>query len=229
MNLSMEIPQHKYFAFMAILYVTMLLLTLVIENHTVLIFGQKILSGTLVLPLAYAISDIITEVYGYKQMRRLIWISFAVLYICAGIIFIVMNLPINPLSKENAAYDTVFAELPRQVFTYSIAALISIILNAYILSKWKILIRGKLFWIRSLCSTTIGEIIFILTWGFLGFSGKFPLKILLGLMLMSYVYKLAYNLVAVIPSAITVSFLKTAEKTDVYEYNTKFNPFLWET
>src|SRR3990167_2215980 len=214
---------YKYFTFLAVLYVTVLLLTLIIENRIVL-FGKniKILSGTLVLPLSYAISDIITEVYGYAQMKRLIWISIITLYISAGIIYIIIHLPSD--NSNYAAYNTVFDPFTMDIFTYSIAAGISIFLNSYLLAKWKVLMHGKRFWLRSLGSTAIGEAIFIIIWALIGFSYKFPIVTLLGFMLVSYLYKIAYNLITIIPTTITTAFLKKAEKIDIYDYNLEFNP-----
>jgi hypothetical protein len=219
---------YKYLTLMGVLYVIFLLLTMIIENRVIAFAGLKILSGTLVLPFAYAISDITAEVYGYRQMRRLIWISILALYISAGMIYIIMALPTDLANKNNIAYGAVFSALPKDVFTYSIAALISIFLNAYILTKWKVFTRGKFFWLRSLGATAIGEAIFIFTWGILGFSNKFPINILLELMAMSYIYKLIFNLFLIIPSTVAVAFLKKSENIDIYDYNTKFNPFSWE-
>lgn len=219
---------YKCLSFISILYVITLLLTIVIENRIVIIGSIKILSGTLVLPLSYAISDIITEVYGYKHMRRLIWISIASLYISAFIIYIIMSLPTDQSNMMSTSYSLIFSKLPKDVFTYSIAALLSTFLNVYILSKWKILTRGRYFWLRSLGSMIVGEAIFILIWGFLGFSSKFQLTTLLELMLISYLYKIIYNLITIIPTSIFVAFLKKTESIDAYEHCVNFSPFSWE-
>ncbi len=116
----------------------------------------------------------------------------------------------------------------KDIFTYSVAAFFGVFLNSYILTKWKILINGKYFWLRSLGSTLFGEAIFILTWGFLAFSGEFPIRELLQLMLVSYAYKAICNIITIFPSAILAFSLKKAEGIDVYDYNTNFTPFSWE-
>jgi queuosine precursor transporter len=216
---------YKYIQLMSLLYVTFVLITMVIENRVIMFGDIKILSGTLIIPLSYAVSDIITEVYGYSAMRRLIWNSILVLYIAAGIIFIVLHLPTGTYSAADKPYQAVFSSFLRDVVTYSIAVLVSIFLNSYIMSKWKILTEGRIFLLRSLGSTAIGEALFILTWGFLGFSTQFPLHTLLVLMAFSYVCKLAYNLVAIIPTSIVATLLKNKEGIDVYDYGVKFNPF----
>lgn len=217
--------QPRYLLFLACLYVVIIFLTMVIENRIIVLFSVKILSGTLIIPLSYVISDIITEIYGYKEMRRLIWTSFALLYIAALLIFVILQLPSGMFAKENKAYNVVFSTFLNDVITYSIAAFIGIFSNSYILSKWKILTKGRFFWLRSLGSTMIGEAIFILVWGIIGFSYKFPLNVLFELMFISYLCKILYNLLTIIPSAMVVSFLKKREAIDVYDIGTNFNPF----
>jgi uncharacterized integral membrane protein (TIGR00697 family) len=221
--------QPDYFVLMAVAYVSVLLLTMLVENRIIVFGSFKILAGTLVLPFAYAISDVIAEVYGYKQMRRLIWISIIALYINACIVGMINHLPGVSANRDNIAYHIVFSFFDKDVFTYSIAALASVFLNAYFLTKWKVLIHGRYFWLRSLGSTLIGEAIFILTWGFLAFSGEFPMHELLELMLTSYVYKIICNIITISPTALLAFFLKKAEGIDVYDYNTNFNPFSWKT
>ena len=219
------LQSYLYLQLLSALYVTFIILTMVVEDRVVMIGSFKILSGTLVLPISYAVSDVITEIYGYKEMRRLIWISIVMLYVCASIIFTITNLPTGSLTQIDTSYSVVFSKFLKDVVTYSIAALISIFLNSYILSRWKILIRGRLFWLRSLGSTAIGEAIFILTWGILGFSAQFKLETLLKLMIASYICKIVYNLVAIIPSALAVSFLKRQGNVDTFDNNIDFNPF----
>ena len=183
------------------------------------------LSGTLIIPLSYATSDIITEVYGYKEMRRLIWTSIFILYLCATIIFIIIHLPTGSYQIEAKPYDQVLSYFLRDVITYSIAAVTSIFLNSYIISKWKIMVKGRIFWLRSLGATAIGEALFILTWGLLGFSGQFELHTLFQLMLASFFCKIIYNIFAIVPTSIITSLLKNREAIDAFDYNVKFNPF----
>lgn len=216
--------QPKYLSFLVVFYVTALLLTMFVENRLIYVFGFKVLSGTLVIPLIYLLSDMITEVYGYQEMRKVIWISIIMLYIVAGLLDLVMMVP-SSHDVTSRAYSIVFKPFQRDVMTYSVAAVLSIFLNSYILSKWKILIEGRLFWMRSLCSTGIGELVFILTWGFLGFYGVFPFKTLVSILVFSYIYKIICNLVMITPSAIIVGFLKRSENIDAFDLNTRFNPF----
>lgn len=215
----------KFLSLFSALYVSTLILTMIVENR-IISFGTLVMfSGTLVIPISYALSDMITEVYGYKQMRRIIWVSIACLYFCAAIITAILHLPTDKAIAGDAAYAITLRPFTKDVLTYSVAAVLSIFLNAYILSKLKILVRGRYFWLRSLGSMAIGEAIFIITWGFLAFGATLPFHMLVGMLLMSYFYKIIFNFVSIIPSSIIVSLLKKAENQDVYDIGTAFNPF----
>lgn len=220
--------KYKYLTLIAVIYTTILLMTMVIENRVIAFGNIEILSGTLLIALTYSISDVITEVYGYRQMRRIIWTSIIALYLAAVLVKIIMFLPADKTNNTSAAYEIILSPFQRDIFTYSIASMVSIFLNIYILTKWSILINGRYFWLRSLGSTAVGEAIFILTWGFLGFSGKFPIQTLLGLMATSYFYKIICNLLSIIPSSIAVMVLKKSENILKDEIRINYTPFAWE-
>jgi uncharacterized integral membrane protein (TIGR00697 family) len=216
----------KYLTLLAGSYVTIILLTMFVENRVIVFLSFNIVTGTLIIPLAYSLSDIITEVYGYNEMRRIMWASIFILYAVAIVLYVLMKFPSPPSSKGiDNAYKIVFHPFLRDVFTYSIAALAGIFLNSYLLSKWKILIRGKYFWMRSLGSSAIGEFIFVLTFGILAFYGVFPLKELIGILTFSYCYKIICNLLTIIPSSFVVLLLKYREGIDTYDNGIIFNPF----
>ncbi|WP_371440272.1 VUT family protein [Candidatus Coxiella mudrowiae] len=92
------------------------------------------------LAFYYTISDIITEVYNYREMRNLIWINPLMLYIFSEILFIVINFTIKNSTQIDIPYYIVFSLFLKHIITYSIATVLSIFLNSYILRKFKLLI-----------------------------------------------------------------------------------------
>lgn len=219
----------KTFLFLVCLYTALLFLVMVVEDRVALLGNIQILSGTLVIPLIYPMGDIITEVYGYKKARMVIWLSLAVLLICSLLIIFVLCFPADQSVARNSAYQIVLPTIPKNIITYSIASILSAFVNSYAISKLKILVRGKYFWLRSLLSTAVGEALFIFTWGILGFYTEFPFALLLHFMLISYISKLIYNILLITPVSIITTILKKKEKMDVYDYHVNFNPFSLKT
>jgi uncharacterized PurR-regulated membrane protein YhhQ (DUF165 family) len=90
---------------------------MVVENRIISFGTIAMFSGTLVIPISYAFSDIITEVYGYKQMRRIIWVSIVCLYFCAIIINIILHLPTDKAIAGDAAYGVTLQPFTKDVLT----------------------------------------------------------------------------------------------------------------
>lgn len=73
MNTNVENPvliwSYKDLQLSSAFYMTFIILIMLIENKINMISSFKTLSGTFILPLFYAISDIITEVYDYRDEK----------------------------------------------------------------------------------------------------------------------------------------------------------------
>ena len=84
---------------------------------------------------------------------------------------------------------------------------------------------GRYFWLRSLCSTAIGEATFSVIGGTLAYAGVLPWSKIVFLMLDGYLFKMLYALIAVWPAAMLVGLLKKAEGVDIYDRGISYNPF----
>ena len=221
-----DIKKPKFLMAFSIFYVLLILLTVLVENRVIAVGPLHVLSGSLIIPFSFMLGDVITEVYGYREMRRLIWVAILGLYFVTAVLDFIMILP-SPSNQiaVNHDYQVVLSPFQKNVFCFSVAAIASSFLNSYVLSKWKILIKGRFFWMRSLGSSFVGEIIFIFTWALLGFINEFPLMELLELMAVSYAYKVVCNLIGILPISIFTKFIKRSECLDTYDYGIKFNPF----
>jgi uncharacterized integral membrane protein (TIGR00697 family) len=177
------------------------------------------------MPLWFVIGDVIAEVYGYKVARQMIWMAiicqFIFAFSCAGMIS--FKTPSGWAYQES--YDQVLGKLPRVAIASFLAIFVGAFINAYAISKWKILLRGKYFWLRSLGASAIGEFIFTIVAYSTEFIGVVPFSQLIHLMTISYVIKLVLNPVLVIPSLIAVRILKRLEGVDIYDVGINFNPF----
>jgi queuosine precursor transporter len=103
--------------------------------------------------------------------------------------------------------------------------LIGAFLNAYVLTKWKILWRGRYFWLRSLFSTAFGELIFTTIVILVNYFGVFDFKNMFELGVVSFCFKIIMSVVLTVPISLFVVWLKNKEGVDIYDYHTNFNPF----
>jgi queuosine precursor transporter len=169
--------------------------------------------------------DLIAEVYGYQVARQLIWMAIFCQIFFALTCATMAGLPSTHNWAHQEAYTQFLTRLPRVAVASSLAIIAGAFINAYAISKWKILLRGKYFWLRSLGASMIGELIFTVVSYTTEFFGIISTSNFLHLMAISYVIKLVINPILVFPLTFAVYALKQLEGVDVYDYDTNFTPF----
>ena len=188
-------------------------------------FGFVSLPAAVILfPLSYIFGDILTEVYGYRLARRVIWLGFLCNLIFVIVALIGQALPPAPLWEGQEAYESILGKTPR-VFVASICGYFAGEFgNSFVLSKMKILTRGRWLWSRTIGSTIVGEgldtVIFI-PGAYFGAPFFTPMTILY-----HWLSKVVIEAIATPLTYAVVNYLKKKEAIDAYDYETNFNPFL---
>ena len=216
--------QYKFAMFFAVFYFIGWAATYPMAYKMISIHGIIETGAIFIFPLSYAIADIITEVYGYQIARQIVWVAVICGFIYSCVLQIVNALPPASFWHDNKSYQVVYSHILRAYGAFTLASIIGNFINIYIISKWKINLRGKYFWLRSLVSTGIGELSFTLISASLAFIGVVPLSKIILLMLDGYLLKMIYCIVTVWPAYFIAVLLKQAEGTDVYDYGINYNP-----
>jgi queuosine precursor transporter len=213
------------FMLAGILFATCLLISNILASKIMMVGPWAAPAGVLIFPLAYIINDVIAEVWGYQKARLIIWAGFgvnvlAVLFFSAGI-----AVPSAPFWSGQDAFATALGSTPRIVAASLLAYLLGSFLNAYVMSKFKVLTRGKGFSVRAVVSTLVGEGADSLIFISVAFAGIFPLKVLLTMIATQAMIKTVYE-IAVLPLTIwVVKKVKEVEGTDTFDYSVSYNPF----
>jgi uncharacterized integral membrane protein (TIGR00697 family) len=218
MNLSYR------FVIITALFVTCLI-TANIIGVKVVGLGVFILPAAVFLfPLSYIFGDILTEVYGYRWARRVIWLGFLCNLIFVIFASIGQVLPPAPLWEGQAAYEGILGYTPRLLAASFCGYLAGEFGNSFVLAKMKILTRGRWLWSRTIGSTIVGEgldtVIFIIG-AYFGAPFFVPIMILY-----HWLAKVVIEAVATPFTYAAVNYLKRKEAVDTYDYETNFNPFL---
>jgi len=216
---------YKHLDTITALFVAVLLISN-IASTKILDFGFFTFDGgTLLFPLSYIFGDILTEVYGYKKSRKVIWLGF----ICAALMsltFIVVGkLPAAADWGNQAAYDAILGLTPRIVLASLIAYLAGEFSNAFILAKMKIATKGRWLWTRTIGSTVVGELIDTVLFIMVAFWGILPAGLLITLIISNYIFKTGVESLFTPATYKVVGFLKRVENEDYYDKKTDFNPF----
>lgn len=181
--------------------------------------------GTLLFPLSYIFDDILTEVYGYKRSRKVIWLGFISILVMALVFIVVGVLPAASDWKGQDAYNQILGLTPRIVIASLVAYFAGEFSNSFVLAKMKIATKGKWLWTRTIGSTVIGELLDSAIFVTIAFWGVLPFGLLITVIISNYIFK---TLVEVIFTPLTykiTNFLKSSEQENYFDYKTNFSPF----
>lgn len=181
--------------------------------------------ATILFPITYIFGDILTEVYGYKRSRIVVWTGFVACAFMSFIYWLVGMLPAAEGWTGQSAYMSVLGQTPRIVAASLAAYFCGEFVNAYVLARMKVATRGKYLWTRTIGSTLAGEGVDTVIFVIIAFLGVIPNHLLWYMMLSNYVFKTACEILATPATYAAVGFLKKAEQVDYYDTDTDFNPF----
>ena len=184
-------------------------------------------AGVLFFPVSYIIGDVLTEVYGYANARRVIWTGFAALIFMAFMAFVVVSLPPAKDWPGQPAYEFVFGNSWRIVLASMTAFWAGEFANSFVLAKMKIWTGGKYLWTRTIGSTIVGEGLDSLIFypiAFYGLAG-WPIDQLMQVVISQWLIKTVWEAVLTPVTYLVVGFLKRREGVDVYDSDTDFSPF----
>lgn len=181
--------------------------------------------GTLLFPLSYIFGDILTEVYGYKKSRKIIWLGFLSALIMSIVLIIVGKLPAANGWTNQEAYDKILGLTPRIVIASLIAYFAGEFSNSYVLAKLKILTSGKWLWLRTIGSTLVGEMIDTALFIIIAFAWILPNYLIITLIISNYIFKTAIEILFTPLTYKIVNRLKKDENENYFDYDTNFNPF----
>jgi uncharacterized integral membrane protein (TIGR00697 family) len=206
-------------------FAAVLILTNVLNTKIFSVLGFDFPGGILTFPLSFLLADALTETYGYSVTRRVIWIGFACLGGMAAILELVVLLPPASFWGQQEAFAGLFNQIPRIVTASMIAYFAGEFCNSYVLAKSKVRTDGRGMPLRFVTSTMAGQAADTVAFMTIAFLGVFPASAMLKLFVASWVFKVAWEIVALPLSVPFVRYVKRAENEDWFDRGTDFNPF----
>ncbi len=226
-KISVSAQYSYWFLLVASIFITCLITSNIIAVKLINIFGLVLPAAILIFPISYIFGDVLTEVYGYRQARRVIWLGFFCNLIAVVAIWLGQILPQASFWDGQAAYERILGYTPRLLGASFLAYLVGEFANSFILAKMKIATNGRWLWVRTIGSTLVGQGLDSLVFMTLAFIGTIPLTVLSGAIVVQWLFKSAYEAIVTPLTYGVVNFLKKREGIDVFDYGTRFNPFLF--
>ena len=223
-------PSFKYLYIISAAFVTVLVISNVASAAKIVDLGFSLFKiplvfdgGTLLFPFAYILGDVLTEVYGFKTAKRVIWTGFAALAFTSLFFFLLGILPGEEYWEAeagSAAYNAILGGMSYGgIVLASLAAyLVGEFSNAKILSKIKVLMKGRMLWVRTISSSLAGQFLDTMIFVTIASLTKvFPWEIFWSLVLTNYILKCGIEAAMTPLTYQACRFLKRKEGVDVYD------------
>ena len=184
-------------------------------------------ASVICFPLGYIISDVLTEVYGFRVARGVIWLGFACNLLVVIIIWIVGGIPGAVFWEDQASYETILGATSWILFGSFVAYLVGEFSNAMVMVVLKNRTEGRLLWLRTISSTVVGQgIDSILFYSIaFGVSGIWGWEGAINGAILAWIAKTLYEIVATPFTYMVVNWLKRTERMDIYDAPRSLNPF----
>ena len=222
---EMRHTPYKYYTLLAMIFGAVLIISNILSSKLIMFFGHTMTGGQLIFPLSYALGDVITEVYGYKRARQLIWGAI----ICNVILVIFAKIAIvatpSPYWHNQSEFAEIIGAVPRVVIASLIGYFCGEFINSYVLAKMKIFYRGKSLWRRVIGSSTVAIAVASVVFTSIAFVGSMPAYAVVGLIIRVYLACFIYEILALPITYKLINVLKKREQIDIYDNSTNFSPF----
>lgn len=231
--------QYRFYDVVMAVFVTVLLLSNLLSSAKIIdlkaSIGPLVLvfdAGTLIFPISYIFGDVLTEVYGYKRSRRVIWMGFFATALMGFFVWLAGILPGEAMWETQtgqAAYNSVLGGITGLVVASLAAYFFGEFTNSYVLAKMKVASQGKWLWMRTIGSTIVGQAVDTIVFFIIAtILGVFPPDLLLSLIVTNYILKVGIEVVFTPLTLQIVNWLKRVEQEDFFDTETQFNPFRFD-
>ncbi|HSK88443.1 MAG TPA: queuosine precursor transporter [Anaerolineales bacterium] len=230
--------QYRFFDLIMAVFVTVLVVSNIASSAKIVDWGFSLFglpmafdAGTILFPISYIFGDVLTEVYGYKRSRRVIWAGFACLALSALVFWLVRVMPGEATWQGYAgddAYNAILGGMSTGgIVLASLAGyLTGEFTNSFILAKMKVLTNGRWLWARTIGSTIFGQLVDTVMFVVVASAfGVFPWSLFLTLTVTNYLFKCGVEALMTPVTYLVVGALKRVENEDYYDRETNFNPF----
>lgn len=223
-NVNLQIKTNiGYFHLIALAYMMIFIISNMAAVKVGVFFGKFLDTGTLYFPILYILNDMLTEIYGFKASRKVIWLTIGCNLLFVASLYIAAIIPGTEIIDSNQYFNIVFTTSPRILLASVTSFLIGEYVNSLVLAISKIRWQGKWFGARAIFSTLVGVAIESTLFAFIAFYDRIGSVELMEMTIALVIVKVLYELFSLPITIRIVSFLKNKEGVDHYDYNTKFN------
>ena len=213
----------KSIVLLSMLYMALFIASMTV-GYKIVIFGKQLYCASiLIFPLLFPLSDALSEIYGARIAKSMIFYTIICEIIFVALTNIAISLPSPATWHHQNSYNFIIGGYIYILSANSIAMIVSFYLNVYLINKWRIMLDGKYYFLRSLGATAIGEISYTIITNIITYFNMLPFGDILNIIFSDYLFKLLYSVVILYPSSLIVVYVRS--KYGMIRYSENFTPF----
>lgn len=220
------LPQYKCLTLLCMLFITIFIVCDTTAFRMVMFFGREVPLSGLIIPFVFALGDIIAEAYGYRLTMKILFSAIFCQFLFGLVMMLVLNAPSAINNTANIHYDLAFEHIFRTSITSCFSVTSGMFVNAFLISKLKIYMNGKRFWIRTLLSSGFSEIVLCTVAYFILYSGLKNISNIITIIYSVWSYKMVVSLLINPFVSLAGKIVKNIDNSDVYDRNINYNPFV---
>ena len=223
-NKISKTPLSLLFLIIGFIYVSCLITSNIISAKMISVLGITLPAAVVLFPITYIIGDVMTEVYGYRKARIIIWSGFGCNLFAVLVFLLAIILPYPSFWTNQEAFASVLGTTPRILLASLTGYLFGEFSNSIVLSRLKVVTNGKRLWVRTIVSTIIGELLDSVIFITIAFAGTMDFKELLLMILFQYLFKVLYEILCTPLTYFVIRKVKKHENIDTYDVGVSYNP-----
>ncbi len=185
-------PNENRYATLVALFVLALAAANIVASKIIVLFGIAAPSGIIVYPITFAVTDVVSEVYGKRRAKRVVWIGFGMMILLLIIVQGAIFLPPAPFYRHQEAFRSILGASSRIIVASLVAYLASQTCDVTLFHFWREVTGRRHLWIRNNLSTMTSQLVDTVLFIFIAFYGTYGLKDCLGLIGGQYLFKVAF-------------------------------------
>lgn len=182
-------------------------------------------------PFAYLFASVLTEVYGYRISRVVIWGGLAANLVLVTFLALMACLPTSPAWAAQTGFtDEVqrhWFEAITHMFVASVSAcFVGEFANAATLARMKVLMTGRLASVRIMVASALAAFLDTTVFGLIAFAYVLSAGQLASMIALEFVFKFGFQLLLLPVTVWLARWLKRVDGIDHYDVATSLNPFV---
>ena len=211
------------YVLLILINITCLIVSNIIVVKTVQVFGLIFAAANMIYPITYILDDVFTEVYGFKKARFVTWMSFLCNLIVVIFFSITIALPASSEFKYQTDLVNILGNTPRVLFASFLSFVAGSLSNAIVLSKLKLVTKGKFLFMRTIGSTLVGEALDCIIFFPFAMYGTISNDALFHVMINAFFFKVGLEILFTPITYFVINKVKKYEGIDTFDHDEEYH------